>query len=58
MKESNLEERVNLTFQREGASHDRVLEVGDGVADLVGLCEDSSKLEQDLGLLIEVRRHL
>ena len=49
---------VRLSFQSERVGQDRVLEVGDGLLNLIGLSEDHAELVEHLTLLIKVRRHL
>ena len=48
---------VRLSFQSERVGQDRVLEVGDGLLNLIGLSEDHAELVENLTLLVEVRRH-
>jgi len=57
VEKSNLEKGVHLALQRERGGQDGVLEVADGVVNLVRLRKDGSNLEQHFTLLVEVRRH-
>ena len=58
VKKSDLDEGIALSLQSESVGQDRVLEVANGLLDLVSLGEDHSELVEDLTLLVEVRRHL
>ena len=42
VEQTNLEKGVRLPFLGEGVSQDRVLEIADGLLDLVSLCKDHS----------------
>ena len=55
VEKADLEQGVDLPFDCERARNDRVLEVVDGLVDLVGLGKDGSQLKQNLRLLVEVR---
>lgn len=58
VEKADLDESIALSLQRESVGQNGVLEVADGLLDLVGLGEDHSELVEDLTLLVEVRRHL
>ena len=58
VEKANLDEGIALSLQRESVGQNRVLEVANGLLDLVGLGEDHSELVEDLTLLVEVRGHL
>lgn len=58
IEKSDFQECVDLPLLAERARHYRTLEVVDGLLNLVGLCEDRTKLVEHLRLLVEVGRHL
>ena len=58
IEKTDLQESVDLAFDSEGTGHDRVLEIGDSLVDLVSFSEDCTKLEENFTLLIEVGWHL
>ena len=57
IKKTNFNKCVTLSLKCESISQDRVLEIADSLLDLIGLCEDHSKLVEYLTLLVEVWRH-
>ena len=55
VEKTNLDECVCLSLKGEGVGEDGVLEVADGLLDLVGLGEDHTELVEDFTLLVEIR---
>ena len=57
VQDADLEKRLHLALGEEGIRQDRVLEVVYCFVDLIRLCADHPKLEQDLTSLVEIWRH-
>lgn len=57
IEEANLDESVTLSLQSESVCKDRVLEITDGLLNLVCLREDHSKFVKHFTLLVKVWRH-
>lgn len=55
IEQADLNQRIDLLLDREGASKNGILEELCSLVDLIGLCEDGTKLVEHLRLLIEVR---
>ena len=58
VEKTNLDQSVCLSLNGESIGKDRILEIADGLMNLVGLGENHSELVEDLTLLVEVWRHL
>jgi hypothetical protein len=58
VQQTDFDQGVGLSPGGEGVGQDGVLEVADGLLDLVGLREDHGQLVENLTLLVEVRGHL
>lgn len=54
IQKTNFNKCVALSLKCESISQDRVLEIADSLLDLIGLCEDHSKLVEYFTLLVEV----
>ena len=58
VKKTNFDKSVCLSLESKSVGKDRILEIADGLMDLISLGENHSKLVEDLTLLVEVWRHL
>lgn len=55
IEETNFDQSVSFSLKSKSIGKDRILEIADGLLDLVGLSKDHSELVKDLTLLVEVR---
>ena len=58
VEESDFDQGIGFPLESEGVGEDGVLEVADGLLDLVGLGKYHTKLVEHLTLLVEVGGHL
>jgi hypothetical protein len=56
-KHTDLQKSIDLSAHSEVAREDRVLEVPNGLVELVGLSKNNAELVKYFRLLIKVRRH-
>lgn len=58
VQQTYLDQSVTLSLERKSVGQDGVLEVTDGLLELVGLREDHAELVEHFTLLVEVGGHL